>query len=394
LELLKLKKNEETNTEKTTKYILLHSKSIQWQNLLNEFNIERSDSPTQNIVKRWYKVAKQSKNLIFSILRNIQQIRNEEWCNAKNHHIRIGKYGSVVRTKKQSGPVAGRLYPTKPGEPIRRALNDTERKDASIKTHNLWMDNPPGRKNCHFLDIINDDIGPHGVSVNPNKKFDAEVEWNYLEGLLSEKVNEDIANRIMVAHQKLPKLFQQIKTDARIVYPFKYDCCTGLFLYPEVEENLRKNATKGNGKARATGFAIPVLGRLPKVFLDTYIIKCKVQMTLRLLDTGTECSLRICIGKPCGGVWPLTVGHGDNVFLNGLAQQAIQREIARFNLLPENLYSYQKGKGCNDAMIVDCIVKEIALQNDDFYLAELSDDAKKMFDRLYVELQVTLLLLA
>ncbi len=45
-------------------------------------------------------------------------------------------------------------------------------------------------------------------------------------------------------------------------------------------------------------------------------------------------------------------------------------------------------------MIVDCIVKEIALQNDDFYLAELSDDAKKMFDRLYVELQVTLLLLA
>ncbi len=45
-------------------------------------------------------------------------------------------------------------------------------------------------------------------------------------------------------------------------------------------------------------------------------------------------------------------------------------------------------------MIVDCIIKEIALQNDDFYLAELSDDAKKMFDRLYVELQVTLLLLA
>jgi hypothetical protein len=61
---------------------------------------------------------------------------------------------------------------------------------------------------------------------------------------------------------------------------------------------LRKNISQGNGKARATGFAIPVLGCFPKIFLDAYIIKCKLQMTMRLLDTGTECSLRICIGKP------------------------------------------------------------------------------------------------
>jgi hypothetical protein len=84
------------------------------------------------------------------------------------------------------------------------------------------------------------------------------------------------------------------------------------------------------------------------------------------------------------------VGHNDN----DLAQQAIQKEIARTNLLPDNLYSYQKGKGCADATKIDCIVKEIAVQNDDYYLAELSDDAEKMFDRLYVELQMALLLLA
>jgi hypothetical protein len=124
------------------------------------------------------------------------------------------------------------------------------------------------------------------------------------------------------------------------------------------------------------------------------VIKCKLQMTLRLLDFGTECSLGICIGKPCGRVRPLTVGHDDNVFLNGLAQHAIQQEIARQKILPDNIYSYQKGKGCANATIVDCIVKEIALQNDNFYLAELSDDAEKMFDKLYVELQMALLLLA
>jgi hypothetical protein len=117
-------------------------------------------------------------------------------------------------------------------------------------------------------------------------------------------------------------------------------------------------------------------------------------MTLRLLDIGTECSLRICIGKPCGGVRPLIVGHDNNAFLNGPAQQAIQKEIARLKVLPENVYSYQKGKGCADATIVNYIVKEVALQMNDFYLAELSDDAEKMFDRLYIELQLALLLLA
>ncbi|MFN9978349.1 MAG: hypothetical protein ACK53Y_00470, partial [bacterium] len=72
-------------------------------------------------------------------------------------------------------------------------------------------------------------------------------------------------------------------------------------------------------------------------------------MALRFLDIGTESSLWIFIGKPCGGIRPLTIGHYDIVFLNGLAQQAIQKEIARIQLLPDNLCSYQRGKGCNDA---------------------------------------------
>jgi len=117
-------------------------------------------------------------------------------------------------------------------------------------------------------------------------------------------------------------------------------------------------------------------------------------MALRLLDLGTQSSLRICIGKPCGGVRPLTVGHDNNIFLNGLAQQAIQKEIARTKLLPENLCSYQRGKGCSDATIVDTVTKEVALQDNDHYLAIIDDDAKKMFDRLYVEIQAALLLLA
>jgi len=216
----------------------------------------------------------------------------------------------------------------------------------------------------------------------------------YLDGLLQSMTDCETYERILYAHQRLPALFSKIKTENKLSYPFKYDSTSGLFLYPNLEKHLRSNIALGNGKVRAIGFAIPVLGRLPNIFTDAYLLKCKLQLTLRLLDLGTECSLRICIAKPCGGVRPLTVGHDDNVFLNGLAQQAIQKEIARLNILPENLCSYQKGKGCGDATIVDTVVKEIALQTGTHYLAEIDDDAEKMFDRLYLELQAALLMLA
>jgi hypothetical protein len=83
-----------------------------------------------------------------------------------------------------------------------------------------------------------------------------------------------------------------------------------------------------------------------------------------------------------GGVRPLSVGHDDNVFLNGLAQQAIQKEFSWNKLFPESLCSYQRGKGCSDATIIDTIVLEVALQKNACYLAIIDDNAEKMFDIL------------
>jgi hypothetical protein len=73
--------------------------------------------------------------------------------------------------------------------------------------------------------------------------------------------------------------------------------------------------------------------------------------------------------------------------------ESTQKEIARLKILPENLCSYQRGKGCGDATIINCVVKEVALQSNTFYLAKIDDDAEKMFDRLYLEIQIALLLL-
>ena len=65
------------------------------------------------------------------------------------------------------------------------------------------------------------------------------------------KTSPEIADRVRLAHARLPILFRQIKIETKLIYPFKYNSTTGEFLYPELERCLRNNVASGNGKARA-----------------------------------------------------------------------------------------------------------------------------------------------
>jgi hypothetical protein len=95
------------------------------------------------------------------------------------HYIRIWKYCPIAlmnNPKPRTGPIAGSFYPTKTGDPIRQARNNKEREEACTSIHQIWMDNPPGGKKCRFLDLIDDEFGPQGILVNPDKPFDDEAQ--------------------------------------------------------------------------------------------------------------------------------------------------------------------------------------------------------------------------
>jgi hypothetical protein len=79
------------------------------------------------------------------------------------------------------------------------------------------MDNPPGIKNCHLIDIEKDEVGTHGVSIHPNRTFDDNAQWKYQEGLLEQQVNNEIADRIIHAHQRLLNSFGALKVTNTIV---------------------------------------------------------------------------------------------------------------------------------------------------------------------------------
>jgi len=201
---------EETTRTCLSKLSLLHLQHEKWIQTMNTLLEEQYHPNNEANIKHSYFATRRAKRHIRAIINTLQLVRQEEWVSSKNHLIRIGKYGAVakmIHPKQRAGPTAGKFYPTKPMEPTRQAINNRERMEATLITHRKWMDNPPGKKNCIFLDTTADEVGVNGITVNPEKPFDDTAQWEYLEGMLEEKTNIDIANRVRLAHDRLPVLF-------------------------------------------------------------------------------------------------------------------------------------------------------------------------------------------
>jgi len=175
-----------------------------WNDTYSHISYADTEVLTPQQLKRLFKTMRKVKKQGKKITRIIMKICQNEWHSAKNHYLRIGKVGNIanmINTKSRSGLTASEFFPSKPGELVRYATNDDEQKEASILTHSAWMADPPGSQNCHFLDIVKDEIGPTGVNISPDKPFDLNAQWKYLDCLLEDKYDSEIVDRIKLAHQ-------------------------------------------------------------------------------------------------------------------------------------------------------------------------------------------------
>jgi len=217
------------------------------QEMFYELEHGINDRPFSVWLQEVYRIFSKAKRLLRDITKTILKTRRSEWRNAKIHYIQVGTHGKIARMinlKPRSGPTASKMYPTKPGEAIKPAISIEECKEATILMHTSWMANPPGVQNCHFLDIISDNTGHCGVKVNSRKQFDIKAQWRYLAGVLEERVDAQTAERVKEAHQRLPKLFEQIKTDTVLNYPFKCDCEMKQYIDPKLEIYLERISVK------------------------------------------------------------------------------------------------------------------------------------------------------
>jgi hypothetical protein len=137
----KVKCIEHEIVHKTPKHIRLQSDYELWHHLISRLQCDQLNSISNSKIQRWLYASKQCRKQIKIIQRTLQKVRQEECDNAKNHLLNIGKYGPLVKmnnSKTRSGPVASKFYPTRPREPVKRAINDAQRKEASIITHE-WL---------------------------------------------------------------------------------------------------------------------------------------------------------------------------------------------------------------------------------------------------------------
>jgi len=328
---------------------------------------------------------KVSRRLMDSIIK----VRTIEWRNSKLYSRRIGKTGDLakmINPKWRSGPITNNTFPTKPGEAIQYAVTQEERKAATINTHLNWTKNSPGKSNFHFLETVCDEVGPTGIKINPEKMFKDIDFITYCND--PGKIDKEMKQKIIKAHRSIKPFIESITSKQQtMVYPFTYNKESRIFESNIPRLELEKCLVKGMGKARAENFSVSVavFGRFPPIFAEIYLLKLYLHLSLRIIDRETERSLRVCIPKADEGVRPITVAHDDNCFMNMLVQKAFQSQVDK--RLPRYLSSFRKGRGCQDATLVDGVVRELALQYGDGYVGIIEDDLEKMYDRIYIELQ-------
>ena len=290
----------------------------------------------------------------------------------------------MVYPKKKGGLSSNSFYPSKHGEPKKQAISWEERKEATLETHNIWTDHPPGDENCFFTQIISDEVGPCDIEFNTNKFNDASFR-KYID--IHDSIDDDIKTRVIKAHNTLSEFIETIENQApTLKYPYSYDL-NGKFSKPEIREIIKKTVLLGRGKARTDGFTLGVLGRLPAIFTEIFMLKTELHLTLRLIDRNKQNSLRVCIPKGDGSVRPITVASDDLCITNHLVRLELHKDLEKSGVLPENLISFRKGRSCSDATITDNIIKELSLQENESYVAIISEDIEKMYDRIHIDLQ-------
>ncbi len=85
--------------------------------------------------------------------------------------------GNIVKIMnlKKGGLVSNQCHPAKIGEKKIIAITKEERIETTLKTHKLWTRDPPGKENCLFLKLIEDEAGPADVESNPEVVFKIET---------------------------------------------------------------------------------------------------------------------------------------------------------------------------------------------------------------------------
>ena len=271
-----------------------------------------------------------------------------------------------------------------------RPCQSSEEVMSSTKTKTQQYMNPSSadRQN-HFCSIPNDEVGPSGINIQPNRpvndKTMKECKPKY------EDLPEEAKEYTKEAHRKFKCLLENSPDEApELRYAFFYDQETGEFSDKKVKEDYDRSILTIPGKARHDGFHMSLIGRLPKPWVEGVLIFLQNVLASRCPPPKIKEMTRIPIPKgddKPGQTRPISLADDIFSFLTGQISRTFAAGIEETGRLGPEITAYRKNKSTTDITIDERGIMEDALEFCQ-YMGLIKEDEEKFFDRVVVELHM------
>ena len=305
---------------------------------------------------------------------------------------RIGSLSRMLLPKARQQPEGHPFIQDENTGEWKRCETNAEILKGTEQVHSNWMGKSKAKRECHYLSMAEDDVGPCGVIIEPDRPFTEES----IKELIAEpeKMSEEERQRFIDAHAgHIGKLLEPPEPREEFFWPVYVDPETGVIEDNGFKESFWKAIEHVPGKARHDGFHLAVIGRMSPEWQYAACQLSILMLVTRTLPPEIKVGTRVPIPKPVPGeTRPLTLLHDLCSMIYGMIGLWLKGAVAKAGNAAPELAAYKPGRGCDDVTLVDLAAREDAIASGQA-MACIDEDEMKMFDRITVILQCAVLLI-
>ena len=320
----------------------------------------------------------------------LKYLARSYWAKRVAYAARRGETSTIARAllcKPKEQPEGHPLVQDLDTGVWRRCRNTDDIKQGTYQVHARWMGPSGADRECHYVTMKHDDVGPCGVDINPTRPFTA----TDLDELIPDhsKCSLEERTRFTQAHAgHIGKLFDPPPSRAEFHWPYYVHQTTGEFVTADLEERFWQALEARPGKMRHDGYHMAYVGRMTTGWAKVYFRLIRIMMITRTRPQSVKHVTRLPIGKAGkpGETRPLALMDDTDCFISGETGRKLTNAIMTAGNAAPELAAYKPGHGCDDVTIQDIAAREDALEFLRLF-ARIDEDEEKMYDRISGELQ-------
>ncbi|GFH51982.1 hypothetical protein CTEN210_08458 [Chaetoceros tenuissimus] len=309
----------------------------------------------------------------------------------------------LINPKTRSPPAANTtipIYIDPLSEPkLVPAVGPVQQKEATRATQQRQADPPPG-KALHFVEIINDEVGPHAMEYNPDEPFTAADLNTYhphsheFPGAVQEEIIQAHALFIQITETLKDKHQNNIgKPETQWPFTATIEQCpitnASVLHYNNSPITMKPKIPYVPSTARLNGFTLNVLARLHPCWMRSLDRLTNLVLATRILPKSLKTTGRVLIDKPNStDKRPISILHAYDSYIDTIVATHLAKAVEDLQIYDDTIAAYRPGHSCSDCTLNHLLAIQDTVARDDYYLCQLDEDKEKFFDRITTELQL------